>query len=541
MRVRLNPDVRPVRVKARRYSPDQRMFSDKYIDTLRAMNFVMDMPTATWQAAPLLVPKPGSRAKYRMAVDLRPVNAATVKEAWPMPHIDSEIRDFAGSTCFACLDFVSGYWQLPVHPESYTACGIVTPRGVVASTRVLPGLANATAFFQSSVEPLFSTLRDWLKAWLDDFCLHARTEEVLLDKLEEFFAICRRKNLFLHAGKSKLFEKELKWCGRIVSAAGFRLDPARLEGLKDVSMPDTAEELAQFIYCCRWMSIAIPDFTGRTAPLTAVLEQAYSQSGKRTNRSIRPIRLRSLSWGPDHVKAFLQLQDCLRNAVQLAHPDPEKVVCVYTDASERYWSGVVTQTTPEQLSLPVEQQGHEPLAFLGSAFKGAELGWTTFEKEGFAIFQTFEKMDYLFQSQRGTHVYTDHRNLLFIFAPLALEPVLGRHVVSKVQRWALFLSRFSYVIEHIDGKSNICADILTRWTRGYRRDRSERLAICSMLMQEADQMVPAPRDFVWPNWTSIRESQRPPSQRPKDLEFDTADQLWKKEGKIWIPQDDREL
>ena len=109
-----------------------------------------------------------------MVVDLWPVNSVTVKEAWPMLHTDSEIRDFACSTSFACRDFVSGYWQSPVHPESYTACGIVTPRGVVASTRVPPGLANANAFFQSSVEPLFRTFRAWLKAWLDDFNLHAR-------------------------------------------------------------------------------------------------------------------------------------------------------------------------------------------------------------------------------------------------------------------------------------------------------------------------------------------------------------------------------
>ena len=72
------------------------------------------MPTAEWQAAPLLVPKPGSKAKLRMAVDLRPVNAVTVKESLPMPHLDSEMQDFAGSKFFAILDFVSAYLQLPL-------------------------------------------------------------------------------------------------------------------------------------------------------------------------------------------------------------------------------------------------------------------------------------------------------------------------------------------------------------------------------------------------------------------------------------------
>lgn len=46
---------------------------------------------------------------FRPAVDLRPVNAVTIKEALPMPHLDSEINDFSGSKRFTSLEFVSGF------------------------------------------------------------------------------------------------------------------------------------------------------------------------------------------------------------------------------------------------------------------------------------------------------------------------------------------------------------------------------------------------------------------------------------------------
>ena len=114
-----------------------------------------------------------------MTVDLRPVNAATIKESRPMPQFHSEIQDFSGSNCFTSLDLVSGYWQLPLHPDSYSACDVITPRGVVISKRVLQSLANAVSFFQSSIELLFSSLRDYFKAWLDDFSIHSETENVL--------------------------------------------------------------------------------------------------------------------------------------------------------------------------------------------------------------------------------------------------------------------------------------------------------------------------------------------------------------------------
>ena len=198
----------------------------------------------------------------------------------------------------------------------------------------------------------------------------------------------------------------------------------------------------------------------------------------------------TLSWGTTHLNAFRDLQDTLRNAVKLSYPNPGTEICIYTDASERFWSAVVTQCTPESLEPPLDEQRHEPLAFLGAEFKGAQCGWSTFKKEGFAILETFDKLDYILMGSQPTHIYTDHRNLLFVFAPLALEPALGRHIVSKVQRWALFLSRFPYVIEHIEGKSNIFADILTRWTKGYRK-QCKSMKTLFRLIESSSQIIPA--------------------------------------------------
>ena len=89
------------------------------------------------------MPKPDNKAKFRITIDLRPLNNATVKESWPLSDVDAEMQDFFKSSCFAILDFASGYWRLPVHQDSITKCGIVTPNEVYASTRVLQGLTNA--------------------------------------------------------------------------------------------------------------------------------------------------------------------------------------------------------------------------------------------------------------------------------------------------------------------------------------------------------------------------------------------------------------
>jgi hypothetical protein len=46
----------------------------------------------------------------------------------------------------------------------------------------------------------------------------------------------------------------------------------------------------------------------------------------------------------------------------------------------------------------MEEQDHQPLAFLSGEFKGAQLRWTVPEKEGFAIDDTVTKVDHLLLS-----------------------------------------------------------------------------------------------------------------------------------------------
>lgn len=201
--------------------------------------------------------------------------------------------------------------------------------------------------------------------------------------------------------------------------------------------------------------MAITDFANRVAPLLAALEAARNKTGRRTKRSIRGMSLQSLLWGAQKVKTFNGLQDILRNALKTAHPKSDHAVCVYTDASEYYWSGVVSQNKSSELSKPIEGQNHEPLGFLGAAFKGADKNWSMYEKEGFAIFQVFEEIDYLLFGENPTRVFTDHRSLLFVFAPLAFKPALGRHIIANVQRRAPFLSQFGYLIDLIKGARTV--------------------------------------------------------------------------------------
>ena len=155
---------------------------------------------------------------------------------------------------------------------------------------------------------------------------------------------------------------------------------------------------------------------------------------------------------------------------------------------------MVTQIKGEDLSLPLEEQRHDPLVFLGQKFNATELKWTTYEKEGYAIFKTSKKIDFLMLSDLDVHVFTDHRNLLFVSSPTFLKPNIGSHAVPKILRWALFLSMFTYKIEQVMGEENIFADILSTWLKGYRTEKQSIKKTIRFFVSQPPQILPSTED-----------------------------------------------
>lgn len=315
------------------------------------------------------------------------------------------------------------------------------------------------------------------------------------------------------------------------------MDPSKAEALRVMELPRSADELCQFVNCCRWVQLTIPNFHALALPLNDILERAYKKSRSRTKRSIQRILVSDLGWDDSHTAAFRSLQDALLQSVKLSFPKPGRSIYMYTDASQRYWSGVITQCDPAELDKPFDCQVHEPLAFVGAAFSSTQSNWSTFEKEGFAIYSTFLKCDYMLLNIPNLLIFTDHRNLLFIFAPTAFFPNIGTHIIHKVHRWAIYLSRFQYTISHIPGYLNIIADMLTRWTKGHRSGPLPgRLA--SLVLNERAVVFTA-ADITWPDQPTLIAEQRKYPSPHGCVQY--ADGLQYLRQAVWIPDESLKL
>ena len=121
---------------------------------------------------------------------------------------------------------------------------------------------------------------------------------------------------------------------------------------------------------------------------------------------------------------------------------------MFLDASDEHWRSFLTQVPQEELdlSVPVEDITHEPLGFLSGTFKGSQQRWATVYKEGFAMVSTFKRLEYLLRN--GVHIYTDHRNLVYIFDPEACVWSGAKTTAQRLDQWEAVLGQYDYTIMH---------------------------------------------------------------------------------------------
>jgi Reverse transcriptase (RNA-dependent DNA polymerase)/RNase H-like domain found in reverse transcriptase len=302
-----------------------------------------------WASPPLILPKAGPE-KFRFTLDLRYPNSQAEQVSWPMQNMEDELASLTGSKYFVTLDLMQGYWQLLLHEDSQECHSIITPDGVYTPTRVQHGTTNATVHMQSIMEDLMHDIRHSVKIWLDENMIHVTDEKKILGVLEYFLKKCLQHGLFLHAAKCDLHGTEVRYCGRIITAEGVRCDPRTMSALQQMGTPQNGGDLVQYVAALNWMRSSLPLFAEKVAPLQNLLEVVYKEAKGRTKKKAASVSLDG-RWSQTCEKAFRQLQEDIIALITTAHPDPKQRICVFTDASDAFYSGMITQV-PENVVNP---------------------------------------------------------------------------------------------------------------------------------------------------------------------------------------------
>ena len=423
--IEFDKDVVSTSRGCRRYSTDDTNFMAAMTNKLVAFNYVRPNQSATVVSPAYPVVKANASAsapiesRMRLTVDYRRVNKSIKPAQFPLPNPDSLINGIGENRYFGTLDLQQGFWQLPLDEECQEYFSFVTDRGVFTPLRLMQGCTDGPGQFHGAMmrpEVLGEAVDDGkVKVFIDDILVMGQTPDDYVSNLISTIERLRRRLLKLQVRKVVFYAPRVKYCGRIYSVDGVSFDTAFIESILDLAQPTTVAELRTFLATANWMRSSIIRYSELVAPLQALLTTALRLLPVKPKTAAKSFLLSTAGWAAVHTAAFVKIKESLAHSVTLAYPSDRLTTCVWTDASDEYWAGVVTQAEAAELQKPVLQQSHKPMAFVSGRFTGAQLKWPTVEKEGFAILQTLTRCSHLLRRPRGFELFTDHRNLQFLF------------------------------------------------------------------------------------------------------------------------------
>ncbi|KII66540.1 Transposon Tf2-6 polyprotein [Thelohanellus kitauei] len=212
-----------------------------------------------------------------------------------------------------------------------------------------------------------------------------------------------------------------------------RVSRSKTEAIEKIEIPTTVDQVRSFCGLINYYRNHINGLADIISPLYDLLKKDSA-----------------FTWGSVQQQSFDKAKKSLQEAVVLAHFDPGLPLVLATDASSKGIGAVLSH---------VLKNGHErPISMASRILSSSEQNYSTIEKETLAIVWAVKKFQ---QYLEGTNfsIVTDHRPLMYI---LNQAKGIPQTAAARIQRWAIFLSGFTFSIKYRKASENTNADALSR-------------------------------------------------------------------------------
>ncbi|WVZ87921.1 hypothetical protein U9M48_034495 [Paspalum notatum var. saurae] len=407
--IELVPGTAPVSRRPYRMAPDElKELKNSYKGFIRPNS-------SPWGCPALFVEKKDQGGK-RLCVDYRPLNAITIKNKYPLPHIDILFDRLARAKVFSKIDPRSGYYQIKIRGEDIPKTAFSTGYGLYEYLVMSFGLTNAPAFFMYMMNSVFmNELDKFVVVFIDDILIYSKSEEEHKEHLRIVLNRLREHKLYAKFSKCAFWLKEVSFLGHILSEKGVAVDPSKVKDVLNWKQPETVTEIQSFLGLVGYYRRFIKDFSKTAKPMTSLTKKECEE-------------------------AFQTLKKLLTSAPVLAQPDITKPFDVYCDASGN------------GLGCVLVQEGRV-IAYASRQLRKLEANYRTHDLELAAVVHALKIWRHYLLGNT-CHIYTDHKSLKYI---------LTQPEFNMRQRWWLELIKdYDLEIHYHPGKANVVADASSR-------------------------------------------------------------------------------
>ncbi|XP_055345118.1 uncharacterized protein LOC129592977 [Paramacrobiotus metropolitanus] len=425
-------DARPVKCNPARTSWTGREFITKHIEEMLAQD-VIEPSDADWSFPVVLAAKKNGDGTMgtRFCVNYIMLNKLTKKNNYPLPNPDELLDACAGNKYYGKMDLQSGFWQIPMDPDSINKTTFVTQDGMFRFKRMPFGVCNGPATFQLCMDKVLSKAKrkGCVFGYIDDVIFAGKTWEIFMQNMRNVLQSLVEAGFTIKPTKCEFGMKEMGFLGHILSEDGIRMDPEKVTAVSEFKRPQTERQLRSFLGLANYYRKFIMGYVQKTCHLYELLRQ---------DKQVKK------DWNKVHEDEFNSLKQLLCEGPVLAKFDPAKPTVIECDASK------------EGIGAVLSQDGH-PIAYASRVLHGAERSYGVTEWECLAVVFAVRKFKPFIDYAEFT-VRTDHQALTNLLRSETNKVGMN----PRLTRWAMALQGHQFKIEYKPGKYCDNADALSR-------------------------------------------------------------------------------
>jgi hypothetical protein len=183
--------------------------------------------------------------------------------------------------------------------------------------------------------------------------------------LKRTFLKCRRYGISLNPKKSNFALKEGKLLGHIVSADGVKIDPKRVEAIKNLSLPRSKKDIQSFLGTINFIRRFVVNFAELTKNITTML---------RNDSEVK--------WTEEAKHSFNAIKEAITTAPILISPDFFKVFYIFSFASRDTIVAVLLQKNTDDQEQSV--------AFFSKVLRDAKVKYELLETQAYALIKSLK-------------------------------------------------------------------------------------------------------------------------------------------------------
>ena len=189
----------------------------------------------------------------RLTIDLRKLNAKTIRDMNPIGRIEEVINRCEGNKHYSTTYMQDAFWAIITDPSQHPRksrhkLAFKTHNALLQWVRMPQGATNSGPIFTKVVKKGFRKENpNDIDSFMDDATIHTSSFQKQLYSWQRAYNVARRNNFKYKPSKTAINYVEIKLLVYIVSEEGRKIAPDRIADILKIREPTNVKELQQFL------------------------------------------------------------------------------------------------------------------------------------------------------------------------------------------------------------------------------------------------------------------------------------------------------